>query len=117
MRGRDLHTCLLSGRDYQDFLVLILTFHFVLFHHLPNQPFNQLTNQLITPFSLLCHFDLLIANFALIIDLPFPFIYGMGSYPPRLKGLHLRTLRIPSAIPLKTPYFNIAPFVYSEQVG
>lgn len=43
--------------------------------------------------------------------------YGIGSYPPEQKGLHLRILLKDKKIPFKRPCFFKACIVYTEQVG
>ena len=50
------------------------------------------------------------------INLTTPF-YVNGSYPPLEKGLHFNILLPPYIQPFITPYFSMACFVYSEQVG
>ena len=46
-----------------------------------------------------------------------PILYLTGSYPPLLKGLHLKILQIAIKLPFKVPYFWIASIAYCEHVG
>lgn len=42
---------------------------------------------------------------------------GTGSYPPFLAGVHRNKRRTAIYPPFNMPYFSMASYVYSEQVG